>query len=60
MTDLEEKRARLKASLDKDPELKAAFIASVKEMQKPENRKQIVDQTVRVIQAVQAIQRKEN
>lgn len=40
-----------------NPEVKQAFKESVEEMQKPENMKKIIDDTVRFMQAIQALQK---
>lgn len=46
-------RANLKKSLDANPELKKAFKEAVEETFSPENRKKMVDDTVRFMQALQ-------
>ena len=40
------------------PEVKQAFKESIDELKKPENRKRMVDDTVRFMQAIQDIQKK--
>ncbi len=50
-------RANLKKSLDANPELKKAFKETVEETFSPENRKKMVDNTVKFMQAIQAIQK---
>lgn len=51
-------RANLKKSLDENPELKKAFKEAVEETFSPENRKKMVDSTVKFMQGIQALQRK--
>ena len=41
-----------------NPEVKQAFKESIEEMKKPENVKKMADDTVKFIQALQAIQRR--
>lgn len=50
-------RINLKKSLDANPELKKAFKEAVEETFSPENRKKMVDTTVRFMQALQALQK---
>lgn len=50
-------KANLKKSLDANPELKKAFKEAVEETFSPENRKKMVDTTVRFMQALQALQK---
>lgn len=50
--------ADLKKSLDANPELKKAFKEAVGETFSPENRKKMVDSTVRFMQVIQALQKK--
>lgn len=50
-------RTNLKKSLDANPELKKAFKEAVEETFSPENRKKMVDTTVRFMQALQALQK---
>lgn len=50
-------RTNLKKSLDANPELKKAFNEAVEETFSPENRKKMVDTTVRFMQALQALQK---
>lgn len=51
-------RANLKKSLDANPELKKAFKEAVEETFSPENRKKMVDSTVKFMQGIQALQKK--
>lgn len=51
-------KADLKKSLDANPELKKAFKEAVEETFSPENRKKMVDSTVRFMQVIQALQKK--
>lgn len=50
-------RTNLKKSLDANPELKKAFKEAVEKTFSPENRKKMVDTTVRFMQALQALQK---
>lgn len=50
-------RTNLKKSLDANPELKKAFKEAVEETFSPENRKKMVDTTVRFMQALQALRK---
>lgn len=50
-------RANLKKTLDANPELKKAFKEAVEETFSPENRKKMVDDTVRFMQRLQALQK---
>ncbi len=51
-------RANLKKTIDANPELKKAYKEAVEETFSPENRKKIADDTVRFMQAIQALQKK--
>lgn len=51
-------RAALKKTLDANPVLKKAFKEAVEETFSPENRKKMVDDTVRFMQTLQALQKK--
>lgn len=51
-------RENLKKSLDANPELKKAFKEAVEETFSPENRKKMVDRTVKFMQTIQALQKK--
>ena len=48
----------MKKTLDANPELKKAFKEAVEETFSPENRKKMVDDTVRFMQTLQALQKK--
>lgn len=51
-------RENLNKSLDANPELKKAFKEAVEETFGPENRKKMVDDTVRFMRVLQSIQKK--
>ena len=51
-------RDNLQKIFKENPEVKQAFKESIEEMKKPENMKRMVDDTVRFMRAVQALQKK--
>ena len=51
-------RENVKKIFKEYPEIKQAFKESIDELKKPENRKRMVDDTVRFMQAIQDIQKK--
>lgn len=51
-------RENVKKIFKEYPEVKQAFKESIDELKKPENRKRMVDDTVRFMQAIQDIQKK--
>lgn len=51
-------RKNMRKIFKENPEVKQAFKESVEEMQKPENMKKMVDDTVRFMQAIQALRKK--
>lgn len=51
-------RANVQEIFKENPEVKQAFKESIEEMKKPENMKRMVDDTVRFMRAVQALQKK--
>ncbi len=51
-------RKNLKKTLDADPELKKVCKEAVEETFSPGNRKKMADDTVRFMQAIQALQKK--
>ena len=51
-------RANVKKIFKENPEVKQAFKESIEEMKKSENMKRMVDDTVRFMRAVQALQKK--
>lgn len=51
-------RVNLKKSLDANPEFKKAFMEAVEETFSSENRKKMVDDTVRFMQILQSLQKK--
>ena len=55
---LECSRANVQKIFKENPEVKQAFKESIEEMKKPENMKRMVDDTVRFMRAVQALQKK--
>lgn len=48
----------LQEEFRKNPELGKAFHESIEEMKKPENKKPMVDSTVKFMQFIQALQKK--
>lgn len=56
---LECSKANVQKIFKENPEVKQAFKGSIEEMQKPENMKKMVDDTVRFMQTVQSLQKKE-
>lgn len=55
---LECSRENVRNIFKKNPEVKQAFKESLEEMEKPENMKKMVDDTLRFMQAVQSVQKK--
>lgn len=51
-------RTNLKKTFDANPELKKAYKEAVEETFSPENRKKMVDTTVRFMQTLQALQKR--
>lgn len=51
-------RVNVRKIFNEHPEVKQAFKESIDELKKPENRKRMVDDTVRFMQAIQDIQKK--
>ena len=51
-------KADLKEYFSKNPEVKQAFKESIEEMKKPENVKKMADDTVKFMQALQAIKQR--
>ena len=51
-------RANVQKIFKENPEVKQAFKESIEEMNKPENMKRMVDDTVRFMRAIQSIQKK--
>ncbi len=54
---LECSKKNVRKIFKENPEAKQAFKESVEEMKKPENMKKMVDDTVRFMQAIQALQK---
>lgn len=51
-------RENVKKIFKENPEVKQAFKESIEEMKKPENMNKMVDDTVKFMQAIQAVQKK--
>ena len=51
-------RANVKKIFKENPEVKEAFRESIEEMKNPENTERMVNNTVRFIQGIQALQKK--
>lgn len=52
-------RTNLQKTFSEYPEVKQAFKESIEEMKKPENIKKMTDDTVKVMQRIQSIQKRE-